>query len=237
MQNNTIKPILMIKGMLGVNILFFAASLILTGKNIHLSINPFTALSPSTNVLIYLGASGTIPIEQYHQWWSLITANWLHGSLLHIIFNMIALWHIGHIISALYGMHRMFIIYTLSGMAGFYLSWLAGISVTIGASASICGLLGASFYFGKSQGGVAGSVVSKMTSGWIFSLVIFGIAVPNINNWGHGGGFATGIFLGWILGYNERKKESSFHALISYLLMVSTIAIVGWEIFSAFQIR
>jgi len=236
MQNNKIKPRLLFQGMVAINTLFFAASLILSGKDLQLSINPFTALSPATNVLIYLGASGTIPIDQYHQWWSLLTANWLHGSLLHIIFNMTALWQIGELITAIYGMHRMFIIYTLSGIAGFYLSWLAGVSVTIGASAAICGLLGAGFYFGRSQIGTPGKVVAKMASGWILSLVIFGMAIPNINNWGHGGGFAAGLFLGWILGYNEKEKEGRVCALLSYLLMIITTVTIGWELISAFQI-
>lgn len=229
-------PLLILKWMIGVNILFFAASLVLSGKGVKLSLNPFTALSPSTNVLIYLGASGTIPIVQYHQWWSFLTANWLHGSLLHIIFNMTALWQIGYLILAIYGIYRMFIIYTLSGIAGFCLSYVAGVPVTIGASAAICGLLGAAFYFGKSQGGTPGKVVSKMASGWILSLVIFGFAIPNINNWGHGGGFAAGIVLGWLLGYNERKKENSFHMLLSSVLMAVTVIVIGWQMVSAFEI-
>lgn len=235
-QNNKMTPVTLLKGMVALNTIFFIATLILSGKNIELSINPFTALSPSTNALIYLGASGTIPIDRYHQWVSLLTANWLHGSLLHIIFNMTALWQIGHLIITIYGMHRMFIIYTLSGIAGFYLSWFTGVPVTIGASAAICGLLGAAFYFGRSQGGSAGKVVSKMASGWIFSLLIFGFAIPNINNWGHGGGFAAGMFLGWILGYNERTKEKIFHTILSFGFMATTLVMIGWKLILALQI-
>lgn len=236
MQNNNIEPVIVLKGMVAINILFFITTLILGGRDLQFSINPFTALSPSTNVLIYMGASGTIPIGQYHQWWSLLTANWLHGSLLHIIFNMTALWQIGELITAIYGVHRMFIIYTLSGIAGFYLSWFAGVPVTIGASAAICGLLGAAFYFGRSQGGTPGKVVSKMASGWILSLVIFGMAIPNINNWGHGGGFAAGIFLGWILGYSEKREEKSFHMLLSSCFILITIGVIGVKLISAFRI-
>lgn len=255
-NHNQPKYLIFIKLMIFINIFMFAASLVLSGKNLQLSINPFTALSPSIDALISLGATGKIAISRYvsnlggtsvahsaADYWSAITlvcANWLHGSLLHIVFNMIALFQIGSLISAIYGFNRMFIIYTLSGIAGFYLSLLADVAVTIGASAAICGLLGAGFYFGRSQkGSLTGKSVSKMASGWIFSLVIFGLAIPNINNWGHGGGFAAGILLGRLLGYNKIERssaqdgyqmveyikieESSFNTLLSSILMVITI--------------
>ncbi len=233
MKIKQISPDFFIKTVVGINILFFVVSLILSGSQIEFSINPFTALSPSTNALIFMGASGTIPIHQYNQWWSLITANWLHGSLLHIIFNMAAVLHIGHLIIMTYGIHRMFAIYTISGIAGFYLSYLAGVSLTIGASASLCGLIGAAFYYGKTRGGQFGKVVFDTTSGWILSLVIFGIAIPNINNWGHGGGFAAGLVLAWFMGYNEIKVENILHKFLSWISIAVTAVILGWVLISA----
>lgn len=256
-KNHHTKYLLLLKMMIALNILLFSVSLILSGKSLKLSINPFTALSPSTGILISLGATGNFAINKYsgqlshkftgqtesqpngtftrqfisNYWWAvtLISANWLHGSLLHVIFNMIALFQIGSLVSVIYGMHRMFIIYTLSGIIGFYLSCLAGVSVTIGASAAICGLLGSAFYFGRAQKETpGGKAVARMTSGWILSLVIFGFAIPNINNWGHGGGFAAGILLGWLLGYikvgyAQNIKESRFNATLSFMLMLVTI--------------
>ncbi|SLM30045.1 putative rhomboid-family protein (Ventrhoid transmembrane protein) [Desulfamplus magnetovallimortis] len=212
--------------------LFFCLTLLLSGKSIHFSLNPLTALSPSTNALVFMGASGTVPINQYHQWWSLITANWLHGSLMHIIFNMIALSQTGYMIIAIFGIHRMIIIYTLTGVAGFYLSYLAGVPITIGASASICGLIGAAFYYGRS-GGKFSKAVFNTISGWIISLVIFGIAIQNINNWGHGGGFVSGIILAWLLGYHESKPENIIHKTLSSTCFAVTLSILGWAIISA----
>ena len=66
-----------IKSIIIINTTFFVVSLLISGRGIGFSINPFTALSPSVNALIFLGASGTIPIDGYNEWWSLITANWL----------------------------------------------------------------------------------------------------------------------------------------------------------------
>ncbi len=225
-----------VKYIIYVNSGLFIASLIISGKNIGLSMNPFTALSPSTGSLIFLGATGTIPINQYHEWWSLIAANWLHGSIMHIAFNMLALVETAPVIIREYGRHRMFIIYTLSGIFGFYLSYLAGVEVTIGASAAICGLIGAALFFGKSRGGTYGTGVFKETAGWVISLFVFGLIIPDINNYGHAGGLVAGIFLGWLLGYNEKNKENTLHKILSFLCIISTGIILVWAVISAFSI-
>lgn len=238
-MNNRIKSFNMdsiVKYIIYVNSGIFIASLLISGRHVGFSLNPFTALSPSTNSLIFLGATGTIPINQYHEWWSLIAANWLHGSLMHIVFNMIALVETAPLVISEYGVHRMFIIYTLSGVAGFYLSYLAGVMVTIGASAAICGLIGAALFFGKSRGGIFGRAVFKQTSGWVISLFIFGLLVPNINNYGHGGGLAAGIFLGWLLGYNEKKRENNLHKIFSAVCVILTGLILVWALISAFSL-
>ena len=233
MQRYRINPDLVVKYIIYLNAAIFVGSLVLSGRGVEISLNPFTAFSPSMNALIFLGATGTIPIDQYHEWWSLISANWLHGSLMHIIFNMTALIQIAPLIIQEYGISRMFVIYTLGGTAGFYLSYLAGVSVTIGASASICSLIGAALYFGKSRGGLFGQAVYKQTSGWIVSLAVLGLLIPNINNWGHGGGVVAGIALGWLLGYNERKRENFGHGLMAGICLILTLGVLVWSLVSA----
>lgn len=219
-----------VKGIIGLNVLVFAASLLISGTNARFTLNPFTALSPSNNSLIFLGAAGTLPIHRFHAWWSLISASWLHGGLLHILFNMMALIQIAPLVINEYGIHRTAIIYVLTGVAGFYLSYLAGVVLTIGASAPICGLIGAALYFGKSRGGRYGQMVYKQTSGWIFGLVLFGLFVPGINNWGHGGGVVSGIGLGWVLGYLERNRETLVHRILAWILIAVTLATLAWSV-------
>lgn len=228
-----ISPTRTVQAIIGINVLFFVVSLILSGKQADYTLSPFRALSPSLNALIFMGASGVSPIAQYHQWWSLITANWLHGSLIHILFNMAALFHIGRLIIVTYGFNRMVIIYTVSGIAGFYLSYVAHVPVTIGASASLCGLIGAAFYYGKTQPGPFAKMVRETSSGWILSLIIFGIALPNINNWGHGGGLATGAFLAWLMGYFERGAETLIHRISAWICIIGTLITLGWVLLSA----
>ncbi|MFH1152318.1 MAG: rhomboid family intramembrane serine protease [Pseudomonadota bacterium] len=229
-QSNFLTSDRLIKGILTLNILVFAASLILSGKGTRFTLNPFSAFSPSNSALIFLGATGTLPIDRFHAWWSLVSASWLHGSLVHILFNMSALIQIAPLIINEFGLYRMIIIYVLSGIAGFYLSYLAGVPLTIGASAPICGLIGAALYFGKSRGGNFGQMVFKQTSGWIVGLVLFGLLVPSINNWGHGGGVLAGIGLGWSLGYLEKSPETLVHRFLAWVCMGVTLATLCWSV-------
>jgi rhomboid protease GluP len=233
-KKTILTPILLLKGILYTNIFMFAISLIYSGRDMVMSLNPFFALTPSMDVLNFLGASGRIPIDHFQAWWSLINANWLHGSLLHIIFNMLALRTVAPLVIHEFGLFRMFSIYTISGAAGFYLSYLGNVPLTIGASSGLCGLIGALLYFGKSRGGEWGQRVYKQTSGWIVSLLLVGFLVPNINNWGHGGGLAAGIFFGWVLGYTDKRKENRLDKSMGLALMVFTALLLAHSVVQGF---
>lgn len=227
-------PQTMIKSIIWTNVVLFAVALVISWPNIGLTLNPLFALSPSHGALVLLGGSGTLPIDRYHDWSSLFTANWLHGSLLHILFNMMAVRTVAPLVIHEFGMSRMFSIYTLSGVAGFYLSYLGQVSLTIGASSGLCGLIGALLYFGKSRGGDWGGRVFEQTKAWIISLVLFGFLVPNINNWGHGGGFLAGMALGWLMGYQEQRKISIPDHILSSALVFITAAILSWNLIKIF---
>src|SRR4030043_91602 len=140
------------KAIIYTNIGFYVLSLLLDLRGSSLSLNPFDMLSPDTRSLLLLGATGTIPIDSFGRLWTLVSANYLHGSILHILFNMFALRQLGFLVIEEYGVYRMFVIYTLGGVIGCAVSYLAGVALTIGASAAICSLIGAVLYFGKSRG-------------------------------------------------------------------------------------
>ena len=127
----------------------------------------------------------------------------------------------------------MFIIYTLGGIFGFAVSVLAGVPFTIGASAAVCGLIGALLYFGKSRGGTYGAAVFREVSGWVVGLALFGLVMPGINNWGHGGGIVGGVLLGMVLGYDDRRQEAGIHRVGAILCAVVTIGVLGWAVLSA----
>lgn len=216
-----------------VNVGMYVLSLILSGKYVGFTMNPLATLSPSNFSLEILGATGRGPIDQLGHWWTLLSANYLHAGVLHILFNMMMFWQLVPMVSREYGSYRMFSIYTLGGVFGFIVSYFAGIGFTIGASAAVCALVGALLYFGKSRGGIYGQTVYKQIMGWVISLFLFGFIVPGINNWAHGGGILGGIIAGYILGYNDKSRETVFHKTLAFLCAIATILVLIWSVFWA----
>jgi rhomboid protease GluP len=226
-----------IKAIVFVNVGMYIISLLIGPWSSGFSLNPLSLLSPSSRGLLLLGATGTVPIDRLHRWWSLISANYLHVGLLHILFNMIALRQIAPLVIREYGPHRMVILYLLTGMIGFFVSYLAGIELTIGASAAVCGLIGASLYYGKSRGGIYGRIIYRQIGAWALAIFVFGLLVPSINNWGHGGGMVAGAVLGFLLGYEEKRRERLFHRILAGLCVVATLLTLLWAIGSGIYFR
>ncbi|HYA41091.1 MAG TPA: rhomboid family intramembrane serine protease [Syntrophobacteraceae bacterium] len=222
-RGSLLSPERLIVNIIWVNAGMYVLSILIHPASIGLSANPLSFLSPSDNSLLVLGATGTIPIIRLHRWWTLLSAGWLHGSILHILFNMIALRQIGPFIIQEYGPFRMVSIYTLSGAGGFFVSYLAGVPFTIGASAAVCGLIGAALYYGRSRGGAYGQAVYHQVGGWAVSIFVFGFLIPGINNWAHGGGLLCGVLAGFLLGYKERFQENYFHRLLAAICALSTL--------------
>lgn len=220
----------LIRAIIYANVAMFVVSLLINPSSASFSMNPLSFLSPDDRSLLLLGATGTIPIGRLHRWWTVLSANYLHGGILHIFFNMAALRQIGPLIATEYGTSRMFVMYTASGVLGFWVSYLAGVPFTIGASAAVCGLLGAALYYGKARGGVYGKMVYGQIAGWVASIFIFGFLVPGINNWGHGGGLLGGMLLGFLLGYAERSQETSNHKILAGICLALTALVLVWSV-------
>jgi len=226
-------PEQLLRNVIYLNIGMFILSLVLGPRLQSLSFNPFALLSPDNRSLLLLGATGTLPIDRLHRWWTLLSANYLHAGVLHILFNMFAFNQIGRLVIQEYGNYRMFVIYTLSGVFGYLLSYLAGVPFTIGASAAVCGLIGATLYYAKSRGGAYGQMILGQVGGWAAGIFLFGFLIPGINNWGHGGGIVAGALLGFLLGYTERHPESFAHKLAAGICALSTLLVLVWAVGTA----
>jgi rhomboid protease GluP len=212
-----------------VNIVMFILSIVIDPRPGSLNFSPFNFLSPSNQSLLVLGSTGTIPVVQLHRWWSLMAANYLHGGLLHIVFTMLAIRQLAPLVIREFGINRMIILYTLGGVGGFFISTLAGVRFTIGASAALCSLIGALLYYGKSRGGIYGQNIFSQIGGWAIGIGIFGFMVPGINNWGHGGGMLAGALLGYLLGYTEKKREKFSHKVLAMTCLAATSLILLWS--------
>jgi rhomboid protease GluP len=197
--------------------------------------NPLACLSPLNEVSFLFGSSGYVPVVGFGRWWTVFSAPWLHGGILHILFNMMAVRQLAPETAELYGAGRMVIVYTVGGVVGFITSTRAGMllggipipflrpgAFTLGASASILGLLGACLYYGQRTGSslVRGAVMAN-----IGSLVIMGLLLPGIDNYAHAGGFLGGYLAGmWLDPLKPERMDHFVGAAIC--LLVGAIAIV-----------
>lgn len=226
-------PFKIIRWIIYLNAGMYVISLLLNPMIPRFSYNPLMFLSPENRSLLLLGATGTIPIGELNRWWTVISANYLHGSILHIFFNMFAFNQIAPLVVREYGVNRMIILYTLGGAAGFVVSYFAGVSFTIGASAALCSLIGASLYFGRSLGGNYGMAIYRQLGAWTLGIFIFGLLFPGINNWGHGGGLIAGGGMGYLMGYSERRRETVAHKLLAAACAFATALVLVWAVLFA----
>lgn len=213
---------------MGGTITLYALSLLLSGTSIQ------GFLSPSTEILFLLGASGAVPVFTFDRWWTVLTAGWLHAGVLHIFFNVMWIRQLAPAVADLFGAGRMIIIYTASGVAGFAASsvaglYLAGIPLiggalfSVGASAPIFGLLGALVHYGRRTGH---SHAGQAGLQYALFLGLFGLIFPGVDNWAHAGGFAGGYLASLVL--DPLKKERIDHlALALGCLVLTLVALIA----------
>jgi rhomboid protease GluP len=221
---------------MGACIVLYGASLFADRSGI--GIGGLNFLAPSRPSLFLFGASGSLPVFGYGRWWTVLTAGWLHGSLIHIGFNLMSLRNVADPVAEFYGANRMVIIYTFAGVTGFLASTVCNHYllhrnlVTVGASASICGLIGSLFYYGRRAGSRG---VSEQAKQWGIMILIFGFLVAGIDNWAHLGGFAGGYICSKFLDPLRPERLDHFlgaMACIALTAVALAMSIVyGWPVF------
>lgn len=214
----------------GASIVLYLFALLIDPRAIFRMQGIFSLFSPSMQALDSLGMTGSYALAQ-GRWWTLITAIYLHGGILHILFNMLWLRQLGHMVGQIYGISRAFLIFTIAGALGFVVSDWVGIQFTIGASGSIFGLLGALVYYGRKRGGVFGSALYRQVGTWTIVLFLFGFLMPAVNNLAHAGGFIGGVLAAWLFGYQELKEETQNHKLAALATAGLTIISFGLALF------
>jgi rhomboid protease GluP len=191
----------------------------------------FDVFSPSGRMLSLLGMTGTFAWAD-GRWWTLLTAIYLHGSLLHILFNVLWIRQLGPAVQELYGPARLVVIFTVGGVAGFALSNLVGIPFTIGASGAIFGLLGAMVAYGRKRGGAFGGLMLRQYGQWALVLFILGFFMAGVNNFAHAGGFLGGLLAGLVLSPAEYRTETHVERVLAALLVLATAAAFALQLWS-----
>src|SRR2546428_3371935 len=214
------------KGISAACVALYVASLVIDPAAAFRLGGPFELLQPSDKALKQLGMTGALAWDA-GRWWTLITAFYLHGGILHILFNVLWIRQLGPAVEELYGPARLVVIFTASGAAGFAVSNYAGVPFTIGASGSIFGLLGAMVAYGRQRGGAFGSMVLRQYGQWALVLFVFGFLMAGVNNLAHAGGFAGGLRCALLLAPIERRRAGWVDPLLAFGAIALTVVAFG----------
>ncbi|EXC30978.1 Inactive rhomboid protein 1 [Morus notabilis] len=213
-------------------------------------------LGPSSTSLQKMGALDVSKVVNDHQGWRLLSCNWLHGGVFHILANMLSLLVIGIRLEQEFGFVRIGLLYVISGFGGSLLSALfLQSNISVGASGALFGLLG--------------GMLSELITNWtiydskfaaLFTLVVIiainlGVGIlPHVDNFAHIGGFLTGFLLGFVFlirpqfgwvsqkyaspAYNSATVKSKFKTYQYILWVVSLILlIVGLTVWLVMLLR
>jgi membrane associated rhomboid family serine protease len=192
----------------------------------------------AVNVLIFLAAGGGLssggnskawsdlvlygPAVDQGDYWRLISSGFLHSGLLHIGFNMYALYWLGTMIEPSLGHVRFVALYLASLLAGSFGALLVNPdSVTVGASGAVFGLMGAAFIMQRNRG------VDPMQSG-LGAVIAINLAlsflIANISIGGHIGGLIGGTIAAYAM---ERLSRRGIALPVVACAVVGLLAVAG----------
>lgn len=169
------------------------------------------------------------------QTWRLITAGFLHGGIFHIGMNGMALFQIGPIVEEVFGWARFLVIYIGATIGGFFASLLWSVAgfggASVGASAAICGLIGAMIAVTRRSGT---PILQTVWGRWALMLVVIGLLpILRVDNAAHFGGFVAGYFIGWV-GMEPRLKGKDADSAWALLAGVAAV-VTGYCFFRSYQ--
>lgn len=179
-------------------------------------------ISAETNVM--LGACYKPLIVENHEIWRLLTAVFLHWSLIHLLVNMYSLYILGMQVETFLGKAKYLAIFLISGIGGCLLSCVVNPNVlSVGASGAIFGLMGSLLYFGYHYRNYLGNALTTQIIPIIIINLVIGF-MPNsgIDNFAHIGGLVTGLFATMAIGVpNKGNNQERISGIICLLAFVA----------------
>ncbi len=215
-------------------IVLFGGTLLYSPQDVYIGGNILALLAPGSAALFKFGMSGAVPILEGH-WWTVLSAGWLHGGALHILFNMLWIRQLAPAVAEFFGTSRLVIIYTAGTVVGFALTSavgilrlpgpLSGAYFTVGASAPLFGLFGALYLYGQRSGN---RVISQQFMQYLVLWIVLGVMASfssqnaiRIDNWAHLGGFAGGYLAARFL--DPLRPEKPGHTIAALACLLATV--------------
>ncbi len=183
----------------------------------------------TNHALYYFGANFAPAIrENVLNIYRFVTATFLHGSILHLLCNMYALFILGTQVETFLGKKKFTIIYLISAITGSLLSFVFTNSLSVGASGAIFGLMGSLLYFGYHYRLYIGSAIKNQIVPLIILNLFLGFTFSNIDNAAHIGGLVGGYLATMLVGVNEKStKNEKINACIVLAILWGFLFYVG----------
>lgn len=200
-------------GIIATCVAFFAGQLLIPGLQVRLGLIP--------------------PAIHDGEWYRLLTPILLHGGALHIAFNMYALWIFGPNIEEAVGRAWYLAAFLVTGFAASAASYAFSSChiIGVGASGAIFGIVGVLFVYlyRRRKEQFIGAYLNNLLV-ILGANVLFGLVIPNIDLWAHGGGFASGVLLGLALDRPPGSASGPIVRVAGTLLVVGlALALVAWR--------
>ncbi len=159
----------------------------------------------------------------------LITGIFLHAGVIHLLFNMYALYIIGMQLESFLGKSKFLAVYLLSGLAGSMLSIFMSPGFSVGASGAIFGLLGSLLYFGYHYRVYLDTVIKSQIIPLIVINLLLGFFISGIDIWAHIGGLIGGLLATMAVGV--KYKSTTFEKINGWILYLIFIIFLGYMVF------
>jgi membrane associated rhomboid family serine protease len=170
------------------------------------------------------------PYGGHHQYWRILTAGFLHASLIHLALNMLSLYFVGRVLEPAIGHLNFAAVYLTSLLAGSFGALLFEPGVpTVGASTAIFGIFGALIVVAQDRR----IPIWQSGLGPILAInLLFTLTVSNISVGGHLGGLFAGFLTGWaVVQFAEHRGEKAIAltccAVLALISVVGAIAVAG----------
>ena len=210
-----------------VNFGLFVATLLMTMKSASGGGGLFAGID--MRVLRLFGAKDTFFIVQ-GEWWRLVTAGFLHAGVFHIFMNSWVLFDLGMMAEQTFGTSRFLVIYFVSSVFGFIASmYWSPYAISVGASAAVCGLIGAMIAHGYRSGSGFGSFYIR----WAVLIIVIGLMPGfHIDNAAHIGGMAAGFVIAYFAG---TPQPASAGEPLWTVAAGASLAVVAASFYLAYQ--
>jgi membrane associated rhomboid family serine protease/Tfp pilus assembly protein PilF len=209
--------------LIALNVLVFAA-MVAAGAGFF---------TPNPKVHLQWG-SNFGPLTTHGEWWRLVTCTFVHFGVLHLAFNMWALYENGRIVERLYGNLYFLAVYLFAGITGSLTSvfWHPMVN-SAGASGAIFGVLGALLAFTVVMHQSIPFAVRKAQRNSTIVFILYaltsGFTATGVDNAAHLGGLAGGFLAGLALARPldpEQRRSGGVRRIVSAAVLVLAAAVV-----------